>query len=111
MVFKTKNSHGAQRTSGGLQPISVGLEPRLAALESRASEALTLADAIRAALPAEEKTHVLSASYREDTLHISVDSSVWCSRLRYREQELRAGLTAAGAKPFTNLKVRVGKPA
>ena len=96
--------------SGPLQPLSAVLSGRVADLETRALQSFKLTDVVRAALPEPEKNHVLSASYREDELVISTDSAMWTARIRYLEESIREGLIRVGEKPFTKLKVRVGKP-
>jgi len=96
--------------SDKLRAFSDDLGPRIAALETRAKAALALSDKVRAALAEPEKNHVLSASYRDDTLIISADSAAWCGHIRYQENSLRERLIAAGEKPFTVLRVRVGRP-
>ena len=95
---------------GSLLALSAGLGPRIAALESQAKAALGLVAQVRKALPEHEKSHVLSASYHEDTLVITTDSAAWSTHLRYRESALREQLVSLGEKPFTVLKVRVGRP-
>jgi hypothetical protein len=79
-------------------------------LESQAKAALGLLAQVRKALPEHEKNHVLSASYHEDKLVITTDSAAWSTHFRYRENTLREQLVALGEKPFTVLKVRVGRP-
>lgn len=96
--------------SDKLRAFADGLGPRIAALEERAKAVLALSDKVRAALPEPEKNHVVSASYRDDTLVVSTDSAAWCGHIRYQEDLLRERLAAAGEKPFTQLKVRVGRP-
>jgi hypothetical protein len=96
--------------SESLVALSAGLGPAIAALESQAKAALGLLGQVRKALPEPEKNHVLSASYQDDTLLITADSAAWCTHLRYRENALREQLVALGEKPFTLLKVRVGRP-
>jgi len=95
--------------SDKLRAFSDDLGPRIAALEARAKAVLALSDKVRAALDEPEKNHVLSATYREDTLIVSTDSAAWCGHIRYQENSLRKRLVAAGEKPFTVLKVRVGR--
>jgi hypothetical protein len=96
--------------SNPLQPLAVGLGRQVQELEKRAAQALRMVDLVRAALPEPEKNHVLSASYRDDTLVIGMDSAMWTAHVRYREQALLRYLTKAGEKPFTVLKVQVGHP-
>jgi hypothetical protein len=91
-------------------PLSAGLGPQIAALEQQAKAALGLLNRVRQALPEPDKTHVLSASYHEDTLVVTADSAAWCTHLRYQENALRERLVTLGEKPFTVLKVRVGRP-
>jgi hypothetical protein len=96
--------------SGPLQPLSAALGEQVAALERRAEQALRVLDLVRMALPEPEKSHVLSAGYRDDVLIVTLDSAAWTAHVRYREAALRRHLTVAGEKPFTHLKVRVGRP-
>jgi hypothetical protein len=93
-----------------LSPLSAAWGPKIAALEARAKAVLALCDKVRAALPEPEKSHVLSASYHDDTLVVSADSAAWCGHIRYQENSLRDRLVEMGEKPFTLLKVRVGRP-
>jgi hypothetical protein len=112
-VPATLESARATRTkvmSDKLRAFSDGFGPRIAALEERAKAVLALSDKVRAALSEPEKSHVVSASYRDDVLIISTDSAAWCGHIRYQENSLRERLVAAGEKPFTVLKVRVGRP-
>ncbi len=96
--------------SASLQPLSGALGGEIANLEARAKQAFKLLDLVRAALAEPEKNHVLSATYRDDTLVIRTDSAMWTAQVRYKEAALLNSLTAAGEKPFTKLKVRVGQP-
>jgi hypothetical protein len=64
---------------------------------------------VRAVLPSPEKEHFLSASYREDTLVVSMDSAAWCARVRYDQKSLIAALHTAGETRVTKIKVRVAK--
>jgi hypothetical protein len=96
--------------SGSLRPIAEGLGSQLADLQARAKQALNLTDLVRTTLPEAVKSHVLSASYRDDVLVISTDSAAWTAQVRYCESALREHLANAGEKPFTKLKVRVGHP-
>lgn len=92
-----------------LKPILAGLGAKLGALERRAQARQTLLAKVRAALPAPENEHVISAAYQQSELVITADSAVWSARLRYCQDLLLTGLTAAGETPFTKLRVRVGR--
>lgn len=92
-----------------LKPISAGLGPLFAALERRAQATVDLAARVRSALAGPEKDHVLSASYRDDTLIVIVDSAAWASHIRYAHQELLERLHAAGETQFTKIRVKVGQ--
>lgn len=92
------------------KPLSAGLGPLVAALEQRAQAVQDVTSRVRAALPSPEKEHFLSASYREDTLVVSMDSAVWCSRVRYDQKALIEALHAAGETRVAKIRVRVGKP-
>jgi hypothetical protein len=96
--------------SQALKPLSSGLGPRIEALQEQAKTALALTDRVRNALPEPEKNHLISAGYTDGTLTIATDSAAWCTRIRYLEESLRERLAALGEKPFTILKVRVGRP-
>jgi len=93
-----------------MKPISTGLGPLLAQLERRAQETLDLTDRVRAALDGEEKAHIVSASYREETLVIVADSAAWGSRIHYLQETLSERLRAQGETQFTKVQVKVGKP-
>ena len=56
-----------------MKPLTAGLSPRFANLERRAQATIELAERVRAALPAPEKDHVTSASYRSETLVVLAD--------------------------------------
>ena len=93
-----------------MKPISTGLGPLLAQLERRARETLDLTDRVRAALDGEEQAHIISASYRAETLVIVADSAAWGSRIHYLQEALTQRLRAQGETQFTKVQVRVGKP-
>jgi hypothetical protein len=95
--------------SGPFKRLSEGLGPLLAGLEQRARQVQDLSARVRQVLPSPEKEHLMSASYRGDTLVISMDSAAWCSRLRYDEKALLTALHKAGETKATRIKVRVGK--
>ena len=85
------------------------LGPLVANLERRAQATQDLTARVRAALPELEQQHFLSASYREDTLVLTMDSAAWCSRIRYEQARLIETLHARGETQVTKIKVRVGK--
>jgi len=87
-----------------------GLGERFRALEARAGAVTELTEKVRAGLDAELKTHLISASYRRDSLVLLTDSAAWCTRLRFVESEIRNQLIAAGEPPFGRLRVRVVAP-
>jgi hypothetical protein len=89
--------------------IGESLGPLLKDLEQRAQATQDITARVRETLPEPEKQHFLSASYREDTLVISMDSAAWCSRLRYEGQRIVQALQAAGETRVTKVKVRVGR--
>jgi hypothetical protein len=91
------------------KPLSETLGPLLADLERRAHATVELTDRVRAALPGDAKDHVISASYRGNTLVVLADSAVWCPHIRYAQQQLLATLQADGETQFTKLRVRVGR--
>lgn len=95
--------------SDRLKPLSDGLGPLFADLERRAQATIDLADQVRAALSGPEKEHVLSATYKEETLTVLADSAAWATHIRYAQQDLLAKLCAAGETRFTKLKVKVGR--
>jgi hypothetical protein len=91
------------------KPISAGLGPIFADLERRVQATIDLAARVRAALPGPEKEHVVSASYRGDTLVVLADSAAWCPQIRYAQQQILTQLHAAGETQFTKVKVKVGR--
>jgi hypothetical protein len=92
-----------------LKPLSHGLGPLFANLERRAQATIDLAARVRTALPGPEKDHVVSASYRDETLVVMADSAAWGARIRYAQHELLAALQAAGETQFTKVRVKVGR--
>jgi hypothetical protein len=92
-----------------LKPIGEGLGALFSQLQERAEATHELTTKVRTALKGAEKEHVVSASYREDSLVVVVDSAVWTARVRYAHETLRKALEAAGERPFTKLKVKVGR--
>lgn len=92
-----------------LKPICAGLGPLFANLERRAQATVELAAQVRAALPGPEKDHVLSASYRDDTLIVIADSAAWASHIRYAQSDLLERLREAGETQFTKIRVKVGR--
>jgi hypothetical protein len=61
----------------------------IAKLVSQAAERRRLVAEVRAALPADEAEHVVSASTdAAGRLVVGVDSAAWAARLRYRVAEL-----------------------
>jgi hypothetical protein len=95
--------------SDPMKPLTEGLGPLFADLERRVQARVELADRVRAALPGPEKAHVVSVSYRDDTLIVLADSAAWCPHIRYAQQTLLEQLHAAGETQFTKVKVRVGR--
>ena len=95
--------------SDQFKPLSEGLGPILAELERRAQATVDLAARVRGALPGPEKDHVLSATYKDQTLVILADSAAWATHIRYAQSELLERLRATGETRFTKLKVKVGR--
>ncbi|HEY6642304.1 DciA family protein [Povalibacter sp.] len=93
-----------------MKPISSGLGALLAQLERRTQETLDLTKRVRSALSDEEKIHVVSASYRDDTLVIVTDSAAWGSRIHFLQETLKEQLQTQGETQFTKVQVKVGRP-
>jgi len=91
-----------------MKPVTAGLGPTFAALEQRAQAAVDLTSKVREALDGDAKHHVISASYRGETLVVSVDSAAWSPHVRYAQSTLFEKLRATGETQFTKLKVKVG---
>jgi hypothetical protein len=96
--------------SDRLKPMSEALGPLFADLERRVQANVDLTAKVRAALAGPEKDHVISASYRDDTLVVLVDSAAWCPQIRYAQRELLGQLRNAGETQVSKLKVKVGRP-
>jgi hypothetical protein len=94
-----------------MKHISSNMGSKLEALAQRAQATLELADIVRNALADPEKTHVVSASYREATLVVLMDSAAWCAQIRLGQRELLATVNRTSEMQFTKLKVRVSAPA
>jgi len=93
------------------KPLSEAVGPLFAQLEERVQSHVELAEKIRAALPGPEKDHVVSASYRNDTLVVLADSAAWCPQIRYAQGQLLEMVRSSGENKVTKLKVRVGRRA
>jgi hypothetical protein len=91
------------------KPLTAGLGSLFAGLERRVQANLDLTARVRAALPGPEKEHIVSASYRGNTLIVLADSAAWCAHVRYAQQPLLDQLHAAGETQVTKLKVKVGR--
>jgi hypothetical protein len=91
-----------------LKRFGEGIGPAFADLERRARETLDLTAKVRLLVAEEEKEHVLSATYAEDTLVITTDSAVWATRLRYDQERLLEELHKQGERQASKLRVKVG---
>ena len=97
--------------SDRLKPLAEGLGAAFQKLEQGAKDRLDLTALVRETLNGPEKEHVVTVSYRDETLIVLADSAAWCPHIRYAQREILAKLHAAGETRFTKLKVRVGRPA
>lgn len=95
--------------SNSFQSLGFSLPGKVADLEKRAKAALSLTEQVRASLPEEQRSHLLSASYRDETLSVTMDSAAWCPQVRYAAESLLDRLKANGGPDFAKLKVRVGR--
>jgi hypothetical protein len=91
-----------------MKSLADSLGSLFANLEQRARDHLDLTAKVRAALDGEEKDHVISASYRDDTLIVVADSAAWCPQIRYAQAVLLERLHSQGETQFTKVKVKVG---
>lgn len=91
-----------------MKPLADALGPMFADLERRAQASVNLTSKVRAALEGAEKEHVISASYRGETLVVIADSAAWCAQIRYAQAMLLDQLRAGGETQFTKLQVKVG---
>jgi len=90
--------------------MSETLGPLFTQLERRVQATVDLTAQVRAALPGPEKDHVISATYRDETLVVLADSAAWCPHIRYAQQHLLEQLRSAGETRFTKVRVKVGRP-
>ncbi len=97
--------------SDALKPLGFSLPGRISDLETRAQAALSLTEQVRASLASEHRSHLLSASYRDDTLSVTMDSAAWCPQVHFGAATLLKNLKANGGPDFVKLKVRVGRTA
>jgi hypothetical protein len=91
------------------KPLTDGLGPMFRDLERRVQATVDLAERVRASLPGPEKGHVISASYRDDTLVVIADSAAWASHIRYAQAHLLDQLRAQGETQVTKVRVKVGR--
>lgn len=72
-------------------------------LRAQASKRRQLTERVRAALPAAEAEHLVSAHINAlDELVVVLDSPAWAARARYAQDRLRGGL-----KPLRITRVRI----
>jgi hypothetical protein len=95
--------------SDRLKPLTDGLGPLFADLERRVQATVDLAARVRQSLRGPEKDHVVSATYKDETLTVLADSAAWATHIRYAQKDLLAQLHASGETRFTKLKVKVGR--
>ncbi|WP_157071627.1 DciA family protein [Steroidobacter denitrificans] len=95
--------------SDHLKPLSAGLGPLFESLERRSLTVLDLTARVRKSLEGPEKNHIISASYRGETLIVATDSAAWCPYIRYAQDILLARLNQTGETRFTKIKVKVGR--
>jgi hypothetical protein len=91
------------------KPLATALGPLFADLERRTQATLDLAARVRNALPEPVKDHVVSATYRGETLVVLTDSAAWCPYVRYAHAALKEALRGTHETQFTKLKVKVGR--
>lgn len=89
--------------------ISEGLGPLFDRLQQRAQASADLTVRVRSALTGPEKEHVISATYKEDTLVVLADSAAWATHIRYAQNALLERLRTCGETRFTKVKVKVGR--
>ena len=82
--------------------------PLFSDLERRTRETLDLTAKVRRMLAENEKEHLISAAYDEDTLVLTTDSAAWASRLRYVQEQLLNALREQGETQGSKIRVRVG---
>ncbi|MFL6547979.1 MAG: DciA family protein [Povalibacter sp.] len=91
-----------------LKRMGEGLGPLFSDLERRTRETLDLTAKVRRCLAENEKEHLISATYDDETLVIVTDSSAWASRIRYGQEQLLAALRDQGESKGSKVRVRVG---
>jgi len=87
--------------------LAVAAGPRLGELHARARAFSALKQRLEAVLPAAEASHITGIVQRDSIIVILVDSSAWCSRLRYRTASLRERLSAIIGQEVREIRVRV----
>ena len=91
-----------------LKRFGEGMGPLFSDLERRTRETLDLTAKVRRVLAENEKEHLISAAYDEDTLVLTTDSAAWASRLRYVQEQLLNALREQGETQGSKIRVRVG---
>jgi hypothetical protein len=91
-----------------LKRFGEGVGPLFSDLERRTRETLDLTAKVRRVLAENEKEHLISATYDEDTLVLTTDSAAWASRLRYVQEQLLTALREHGETQGQKIRVRVG---
>lgn len=93
--------------SDPLKPLLGELTGPLARLARDAAASHKLTDQVRAALPENLRSHVLSAVRRDADLVVIVDSAAWAARVRYAGRALGEAIEAAGGAPVAKVRVKV----
>ena len=91
-----------------LKRFGTDIGPLFSDLERRTRETLDLTAKVRRVLAENEKEHLISATYDEDTLVLTTDSAAWASRLRYVQEQLLTALREQGETQGQKIRVRVG---
>lgn len=92
-----------------MRSLSECLPASLNVLQTQARAVLALTEQVRGALGEEEKSHLVSATYVEGLLTLTLDSAAWSSRLRFTTDELRQRVRDQGGPDFVKLRVKVGR--
>jgi hypothetical protein len=80
---------------------------RLKGLQARRRERSDVLAQVRAALPPELESTVITAGLEEGRLIVGVSGGVWASRLRYRSQALREGVADALGREIHSVRIKV----
>ena len=83
---------------------------RLSSLKAQATARITTLEHVRAALPTEMASTVVTAGIQDGKLTIGVAGAAWAARLRYAAESLRIQVATALGTDISSVRIKVIPP-